>query len=74
MNCTGVRQAMGSPSSTPLQRKWSRNAGRDGRKDKPLVSFTSVEIGKFFSQQRKGKSEPNGAHNRAHWTRGHVKH
>jgi hypothetical protein len=74
MNCTGVRQTVDEPSMTPLQKKWDRNSSKEGHVPKPLVSFTTVEIGKFFAQRRNGKSQPTGAHNREHWTRGHVKH
>lgn len=74
MNCTGVRTILEEPSKTPLQKKWNQKAEKEGKKPKPLVSFTTVEIGKFFAQARNGQAQPTGAHNREHWTRGHVKH
>ena len=75
MNCHGVKEAVEEPSKTPLQKKWSRKAEKEGRKPRPLVSFTTVDIGPLFTRgKRNGKPEPTGRHNREHWTRGHVKH
>ena len=77
MNCMGVGENVGHPSSTPMQKKWNRKAEKDGKKPLPLVSFTTVDIGPLFCRRKRNgnvKPEPTGRHNRDHWTRGHVKH
>jgi hypothetical protein len=76
MNCTGVREKSEEPSKTPLQKKWNEKARKQGKPPKPLVSYSTLDIGPLFVPKRNagGSGEPTGIHQRLHWTRGHVKH